>query len=276
MLPQGTFWGIFVVWLYLVLMACSSRHQVVDVQPKVQRMAVQISAIFGEIVSPDSGEIFQEATSAELEMVISLAPTRLFRDGSEGRRLGVERASLRLGADGVPFRGFSLAGRAVELRTFPDGEILIIDWVETMAGAGRFMDVFELIFPAISPAPPSLARGASAPRRIIWPYLGERKLRWDSAVDAVWTNEGAEERAGVKTWRLIYTGPWRIHGGRRTGPGRIQFRGLGKASGTVWLDKSSGDLSGHDFEWSRTVTVQGESGQLQQVQKFVGTVKVIQ
>jgi hypothetical protein len=219
--------------------------------------------------------VLQEATSADLDLVIALSPTRRFRDGSQGQRVLIEAASLKVGPEKKDHHGLSLAGRTAELRTFPDGEILAIDWVERLAGSDRFIDVFEVVFPVISPAPPSLGVGEQASRRIIWPFLGTSKLRWDSAVDAVWKNDGLDTREDSKVWRLSYTGPWRTHGGRRAEPGRIQVRGEGEAEGTVWLDKTTGNLSAHTFSWSRAVKVKGTGGALTQSQTFVGNLELI-
>jgi hypothetical protein len=264
-----------VFWLSLLWLGCGAHKPPHNDGPVIQRMAVRISANFGALADPDSGAVLQEGTSADLDLVIALSPTRRFRDGSQGQKILIETASLKVGTEKKDHQALSLAGRTAELRTFPDGEILAIDWVDRLAGADRFIDVFEVIFPVISPAPPSLRAGEEASRRIIWPFLGASKLRWDSAVDAVWKNDGLETRADSKAWRLSYAGPWRTHGGRRVEPGRVQFRGEGEAEGTVWFDKTTGSLSAHTFSWSRAVKVKGTGGALTQSQTFEGTLEVI-
>jgi len=215
----------------------------------------------------------QTSTELELSLNLSVQDVRMFRDGSMGKRVLFTDAELK--QDGQVTEGLMLQGRAVELRTFLNGEILAIGWVDRIAGANRFMDVFEVVFPAISPAPPSVRPQQAVKRRIIWPFLTDDGLRWDAAVDAVWSNQGAEERQERKAWRLSYEGPWRIHGGRRGHQAVIRYLASGSAKGTAWFDKRTGDLIGHNFQWGRTVTIKGAAGEVSQVQDFRGTVEWI-
>ena len=276
MLSHDMLKGRTVVWLFLMLVGCGAHKPISDAGVGVHRVKVTIDGTFGALTVPDTDTVVRSAEAARLDLVLSMEPSRRFRDGSLGQTVTFDSATLSLGADGEAFESLELEGRAVELRTFPDGEILTIGWVDRIAGADRFIDVFEVLFPAISPAPPSLASGDRASRRIIWPFLGERKLRWDSAVDATWHNEGSEVRGSTKNWKISYAGPWRIHGGRRAAPGRIVFKAEGEAEGTTWFDHKTGVMSAHDFVWSRLVTVEGSSGALSQKQVFAGTVRVLQ
>jgi len=258
-------------WLLLVILGCGGRAKIGAEGPEPVRYRISLHGDFGAVTDPESGEVLQEDTDAELSLSLSVSPVRRFRDGSMGQRVVVEESALSV--DGAAYEGLELTGRSLELRTFSDGEILTLGWVDRWSGPDRFMDVFEVVFPAISPAPPSLKKGETASRRIIWPYLGEERLRWDSAVDAKWTNKGVVERGAAKAWHLSYEGPWRVHGGRRTGDEKFKVSASGDADGQVWFDKATGALVSHRFAWSREVEVSGAAARLKQAQAFVGSVE---
>ena len=195
-------------WLtvLLMLMGCGGRAVVGAEGPASARYSVSVSGDFGPITDATTEEHLQDDTESELTLKLSVVPVRRFMDGSVGQRVKIEEGALSV--DGTPYADLELTGRTIELRTFPDGEILTLGWVDRLAGPHRFMEVFEVVFPAISPAPPNLKKDETASRRIIWPFLGEHRLRWDSAVDAKWTNHGVEERGETNSWRLSYEGPW--------------------------------------------------------------------
>ena len=260
-------------WLLLLLMivGCGGRAVVSVDGPSPVRYVFSVSGDFGAISDASTGSNLQDATEAELVLRLSVVPVRRFIDGSLGQRVRVDHATLSV--DGQPYDELELEGRTVELRTFPDGEILTLGWVDRWAGPHRFMEVFEVVFPAISPAPPSLKRGQTSSRRIIWPFLGDDRLRWDSAVDARWTNHGPVEHMNSKAWHLAYEGPWRVHGGRRTGAGAFKASASGDASGSVYFDQGSGDMVTHQFSWSREVSLSGPGGRLTQAQAFSGKVE---
>ena len=257
--------------LLLLLVSCGGRAVVGADGPAPARYLVRIGAEFGPILDPTTEAHLQDDKSAELSLRLSVVPTRRFVDGSIGQRVQIDQGALNV--DGNSFDELELVGRSIELRTFPDGEILSLGWIDRWAGPRRFMEVFEVVFPAISPAPPSLKKGETASRRIIWPFLGQHRLRWDSAVDARWTNHGSIDRGTETVWHLAYEGPWRIHGGRRSGPEAIKVTSTGDAEGQVWFDKASGELVAHEFSWSREVHLAGAGGRLKQMQAFNGRVE---
>ena len=259
------------LWFWVCFLGCAFRAPETAREGAERRYLVRMDSTIGPLLSDDGEQKLHSGTDLQLKLSLGVQAVRRFRDGSVGHRVHFQTAELS--KEGHTWDGLELAGKAVELRTFPDGEILTIGWNERIAGANRFMDVFEVMFPAISPAPPSIKPKEQINRRIIWPFMGPDRLRWDSAVDAVWTNGGIEERGGLKAWRISYDGPWRIHGGRRRGEEPVQFKAIGAATGTVWIDRQTGDLLAHTFDWSREVTVKGDGGQLSQRQTFTGTVE---
>ena len=258
----------------LVGWGCSPHHQPTEAV-KTERFVVHIEAHFGELVDPDSHGSLQGATEADLRIQLTLTPVRTFRDGSLGRIVSIESADLRVTEEGMDRpMPLTLAGRTAELRTFPNGEILDISWGDRLAGLGRYLDVFEIVFPAISPTPPSLDDGKEARRRIIWPFRSEPTLRWDNAVEATWTNQGVQGAGEEQSWQLHYAGPWALKGQTRNTPSPTSYVAEGQGSGTVEVEVMSGRLVSHDFEWERTAVVSGARA-LQQTQAFVGTVERI-
>jgi hypothetical protein len=258
----------------LVGLGCAPHHRPSDTVG-VERFDIHIEAHFGALVDTESHRTLQPATVADLKLQLALTPVRLFRDGSLGRIVSIESADLRVsegGADrSIPL---TLVGRTAELRTFPNGEILDIGWGGRLAGLGRYLDVFEVVFPAISPTPPTVDDGEEARRRIIWPFRGQAGLRWDNAVEAVWTNQGVQKVGEEEAWQIHYEGPWTLKGPTRVNPSMTSYMAKGQSSGTVGLEINSGLLVSHDFEWERTAVVAGKRA-LQQTQAFVGHVERI-
>lgn len=234
----------------------------------------QLVGVFGPLLVTSTGESIQDQREVAMELRLRVEPSRAFRDGSYGRLIHVESANLSQKTDGAlsPLEGH-LVGRTVELRTFPDGEILDISWADKVAGPSRYLDVFEVIYPALSPAAPSISEGEAVKQRIIWPFRQENELRWDNIVDAVWRNHGQDNIRQVETWRLSYEGAWGTEGKtRRASPAR-EWKASGKAKGTAHFDRRSSDLVSHSIDWSRVVTVAGVAGKLTQSQQFSGSVE---
>ena len=257
------------LWLVAVLMSCSvhrAGEQPVDV---TRHYRVTVAARFGAVES--NGSVLQPPVDTQLALRMTSTPTRRFRDGSFGTQLRVEDATLTMDGEAVPLE---LVGRTAELRTFANGEILDIGWVDKFSRPARHMDAFEVIFPALSPAPPSVTVGAEAHRRIIWPFRSGRAVRWDNAVDAVWGNKGVDKAQASPAWALTYRGPWNLDGRTRLGAPSIGYTAQGHGEGTVWMDVKTGMMALHQFEWHRTVQVEGKAA-ITQTQAFQGTVEVI-
>lgn len=257
-------------WLLAILMACSMHHASEVSIESVERYSISVEAEFGPVVVED--RVLQPSLDAELDLVVSLRPTRRFRDGSMGRLLTIEQAKLKVNGEPSPLE---LTGRSAEVRTFPNGEIVDIGWGGKLSGPNRYMDVFEVVLPVISPAPPSVEVGAEARRRILWPFRNGRSLRWDNAVQAVWGNAGLVDVEGHSPqWQLIYEGPWSLEGNTRFVEPEIGFRARGATKGTVRVEHPSGRLMSHQFDWSRTAHVLGEKDVWQE-QSFKGSLEAI-
>jgi hypothetical protein len=241
------------------------------------RYRVEISGDFGEIASTASENPLQAATSVSLSLMLRLEPIRQFRDGSYGRLIHVDSAQMQHGQGEVQSQvALELVGRTVELRTFADGEILDISWGEMVAGQHRYLDVFEVVFPAISPSAPSISEGQTVKRRIIWPFREAGRLRWDNIVDAVWQNHGRTMVGQTDAWKLSYTGPWGTEGKSRRTVLSQTFNATGVAEGTLHFEPRSADLVDHRFSWQREVVVSGDAGVVTQQQEFKGHVERIQ
>jgi hypothetical protein len=258
----------------LIGLGCAPHHRPAETV-EVERFDIHIEAHFGALVDTESHRSIQAATDADLRLQVALTPVRLFRDGSLGSIVSIESASLRVSEGGADrSMPLTLVGRTAELRTFPNGEILDIAWGDRLAGLGRYLDVFEVVFPAISPGPPTVDDGEKARRRIIWPFRGAAGLRWDNAVEAVWSNQGVRKVGEEEAWQIHYEGPWTLRGPTRTNRSVTSYMAEGQGSGTVGLELSSGLLVSHDFEWQRTAVVSRKRS-LQQTQTFVGHVERI-
>jgi hypothetical protein len=256
----------FVLWIWMCLWGCAHRPVEGRAQIPDHMYQVRIEAEVGDVQLIQDESALRQSVLLTLDTVVSLTDVRLFRDGSVGKKAVFESAGLL--KDGTVVEDFELAGRAVEMRTFPDGEILAIGWIEKAAGPGRMLDVFEIIFPALSPAAPSLRHNQEAKRRIFWPFVGQNQLRWESAVDAIWRNNGLRGEHGYDAWEIEYAGPWKIRGGRRGQSHAVRFIADGEAKGTVLFDRQTGHLMRHQLSWTRFVTVEGSAGPVSQNQSF--------
>jgi len=229
---------------------------------------------FGPVVSEASGETIQGALQVRVDLRLRVEPTRKFRDGSYGRLIYVDGASLERvnESEDVPVAN-DLVGRTVELRTFSDGEILDISWIEKLAGQGRYLDAFEVIFPAISPSAPTISEGETVKQRIIWPFRNANEMRWDNTIDAVWSNHGTVQVGEVDAWKLSYEGAWGTEGKTRRSVPSQEWRARGESKGTVHYERKTSDLIEHHLEWHRLVSVEGAGDTLNQEQRFEGHVE---
>ncbi len=260
-------------WLWLVLFGCRAHTPSTNAVEASVLYQAELVGVFGPIEDQTSGDVLQEELEVKMELRLRIEPTRGFRDGSYGRNIYIESASIqeRTGESHVAFES-ELVGRSVELRTFPDGEILDVAWADKVAGPSRYLDVFEIMYPAVSPAAPTISEGDLVKQRIIWPFRLENIMRWDNIVDAVWRNNGKKEIDGIEVWSISYEGPWGTEGKtRRMVPSQI-WMANGAAKGSVYFERKTSDLVSHTFEWSRVVSVKGKSGDVSQAQTFTGSV----
>ncbi len=260
---------MYMCWVAVVMMSCAANHPQGSAVEQTVHYRVQMTALFGPVLSGES--TLQPDLTAQVDMRLSSTRTRRFRDGSIGRLLRFETANITVN-DSPTF--LDLEGRSVEIRTFPNGEILDIVWMDKVSGHGRYMDVFGVVFQALSPAPPSLNVAEQVNRRIIWPYRVGKQLRWDNTVNAVWTNQGMVKNEEYSAWKLHYDGPWTVKGGTRFQTPEVKFAARGTGTGTVEMDARARELLNHRFEWNRNVTVTGRQT-VTQSQAFRGVVEVL-
>ena len=261
-------------WVWLILLGCRAHSPSSHIVDGPVLYQADFVGVFGPTVSAATGEVFQTQQEVSMQLRLRLEPTRGFRDGSYGRNIYIESASVYVGnaqtASPLPTQ---LTGRTVELRTFPDGEILDVAWADKVAGPGRYLDVFEIIYPALSPSAPTIAAGEVVKQRIIWPFRMENTMRWDNIVDASWQNHGKSEMVGTESWLLSYEGAWGTEGKIRGTQPKQEWRAHGEAKGNVHFDNQTSDLLHHSMEWTREVTVRGEVGAIIQRQTFTGHVE---
>ena len=104
--------------------------------------------------------------------------------------------------------------------------------------------------------------------------MGTQWIGMRNAVDAAWENQGVDKTLATPAWELDYRGPWTLDGGTRLATPGIGYTAQGHGAGTVWMDVKTGQMTLHEFEWQRTVRVEGKAA-LTQTQSFQGRVEVI-
>ena len=266
-----------------LVFACG-RHLTADnlvVVPTERRLVVHVEADFHTIATRGSQRISSlepwTDTACILDATISLTPNRAFRDGSLGSVLRFEEATLKT-RDGAPLP-LTLEGRTVELRRFPDGEILDIDLAEHVIASDRLMGVFDLLFPLVSPFPPDLPKdGVPVHRAVLWPVLDDARNGWYQRAETDWTLAGTEPFGDRQAHRLEYEGPWTGEGKDPVGTVPVRLSARGHASGVLWYDTTTLDLVAQKFHWRRQVTWTAGRGEatatVTQDQDFSGSVSV--
>ncbi len=196
------------------------------------------------------------AFSLRYQLDLSLAYVRDYRDGSEGLLLRFEGGSAREEAEGATPITPVLVGRSLELRRFPDGEVLTIGLLQHAAGGDRHGELFDLLAPVLSPRPPDLPEvGATELRTARWPAFLDRQRGWWSTLEARWTLLATERIGPDRAWKLSYEGRWKVDGGDRSQGAPIEVTGEGPARGTVWLGQADHTLIRHELDWTRAIAI---------------------
>ncbi len=267
--------------LPLVLACVHNPPENLVVVPTEHRLAIHLEAKFHTIATRGSERIASLEpwmdTACTLDTTISLTPSRSFRDGSLGSVLAFEEAVLTdEGGRALPL---TLAGRTVELRRFPDGEILDVNLADHVLGSDRLLGVFNLLFPLVSPFPPELPKdGMTVPRVLVWPVLDGKRNGWYERAETEWTLEGTEKIGEREAFRLRYVGPWTARGKDAEGTVPVALTAHGQASGVLWYDAATFDLLAQEFRWRRQVSWTAGRGEtattVTQDQEFTGRVSV--
>ena len=215
-----------------------------------------------ELVQAGTGEL-------HLRGQLRRTPSRVFRDGSRGWLLRFEDVQQAASAEG-PWIEAGLSGRSVEMRGFPNGEILAIDDVEHIAGPERHGEVFDLLFPAVSPVVPEIDPGESSWRRNSWPMVVSNNRAWQNSLVASWTHQGRE--AGVL--QLSYEG--KLEGKGKDGRLEMKSEQSGQASGELRMRASDLKVLQHELDWTRVVEADyGERIELVQTQRLSGLIELV-
>jgi hypothetical protein len=223
---------------------------------------------------PDVAALMAPVTFS-LDLQVRTEPSRVFRDGSLGQLVVVEAATGWLSRPGeaapveVPT---ALAGRSIELRTFEDGELLDATMVEHLVGFGRYGDVFDLILPVLTPAPPTVSSERDVVARAMhWPIHFSRQHGLKNTLWASWSLvEG--DREG---WTLHYSGPWEGRGANFSAAlpeVRLPVTVQGEGEGDVRVSRS-GQVLRHRFSWWREVTQVFPGATVVQTQRFSGALE---
>jgi hypothetical protein len=113
---------------------------------------------------------------------VVFAWTRTFRDGTEGHAALFEHM---VGPDGAPL----WEGAVVEVRTFPNGEIVAIDGLAPWSGTGGHLELVDVLWPALSPRVPGAAGDATGVAA--WPVLFPQGPGARFTVSGTWDRAGA-------------------------------------------------------------------------------------
>lgn len=280
--PSGPYRGLL---LGLLLAGCGPKHPSVATE-RVQRYRLSLQAQTqtrtwrppSEVAPPEPDPVAlglapYQQQAVQLEALIELRPSREFDDGSLGWLVHfVEVQGTVLlpdpqSDDGAaalvptgPASPWQLQGRSVELRTFPDGEVLAVDLAEHLVGAGRPGELLDVLFPVLSPFPPELDAGATTRRTSRWPLTVGGPRGWRHALHAAWTNQGLVPDGageGAPAWRFTYEGPTEVRGGDPEARPPVGVQGRGQLRGEVWLDDVDTDpvplrVLRHGFHWERS------------------------
>ena len=217
-----------------------------------------------------------EAPSGTLALALEIRQeqARVFRDGSLGSLVVFEAASGTLSraggaAEAVPLE---LAGRSIELRTFDDGELLDVSLIEHLIGFGRYGDVFDLILPVLTPAPPALRSEREVVGRAMhWPVHLSQQHGLKNTLWAQWRLLDSDREG----WTLQYSGPWEGRGANFSAAApdaRLQIAVKGEGSGEVRVS-AAGQVERHSFAWRRTVEQRFPAGTVVQTQRFSGVLE---
>jgi hypothetical protein len=203
-------------------------------------------------------DVTTEAVDASGAPVAALAPLGAF---SQRYQLDLSLAFVRdyparAEAEGAAPITPGLVGRSLELRRFPDGEVLNIGLLQHAAGGDRHGELFDLLAPVLSPRPPDLPEvGATELRTARWPAFLDRQRGWWSTLEARWTLLATERIGPDRAWKLSYEGRWKVDGGDRSQGAPIEVTGEGPARGTVWLGQADHTLIRHELDWTRAIAI---------------------
>lgn len=262
--------------LYSILIGCAGRTVPTPDPDPIERFRVHIEADFTTQV-PDAlvGQpeaALLEPVGMDLDLVLTRERSRTFRDGSLGYvvTFAEVEATIRRGGATAP-ADLSLAGRAVELRTFEDGELLDVDLLQHAAGHGRYGDIFDLVFPILTPAPPDITGRGAVPRAMHWPV---RLSDTEQLLNTLWASWRLMESSPAE-WHLGYSGRWAIRGAQLAAGRKVPAGGEGEGEGEIWLSRQDGSLQKHTFSWQRELTLiyaphEDEVLRVRQQQAFTG------
>ncbi|MES2643532.1 MAG: hypothetical protein V4850_28870 [Myxococcota bacterium] len=181
-----------------------------------------------------------------VEGTVTWSYARTFRDGSMGHlvRLVDTSATVARGEGApVPVRA-PADGAHVELRAFPDGQLLAVTGASAWTGGGDHLEALDVLWPVLSPHLPGSRAEAAAPFLTSWP---------------TWVEGGPKLRTRLEgSWESLGKGKWRYAGPLAGHDGYVSLTGT--ASGEVGLGEGDTRLLTHTFDWSRTVTTTWAGG----------------
>ncbi len=185
--------------------------------------------------------------------------TRTFRDGSFGHLVrldGMSGSVSREGASAMPVP-VPVDGALVELRSFPDGQVLAVTGTSPWTGSAGALEVLDVLWPTLSPHLPGSRAEAAAPFITSWP---------------TWVEGGPKVRTRLEASWAPTNGAWTYTGTLDGQGGYVAV--TGRAEGRVKLGEGETRLLSHTFDWSREVRTTWMGGRvLTQAQHIVGSLQ---
>ncbi|MFN7144693.1 MAG: hypothetical protein ACK4YP_13035 [Myxococcota bacterium] len=178
---------------------------------------------------------------------VATSYARTFRDGSMGHLVRFSGLRGEVTRDGetvavpVPF-----AEATIEVRAFPDGEILTVTGGAAWTGENGHFEMLDAVWPALSPHLPG-SKDEAAQFATSWPAWVPGGARVRNRLEAAWTPPSS---AG---------GTWSYRGTLSGKGGNVELEGTG--TGEVSLMKGDQRIvSRSTFDWDRTTHTRWGAG----------------
>ena len=195
---------------------------------------------------PEEGLSSLSGTSA-LRMRVNAATTANYADGSEGWTVRFGEVAMGSGPDRLE-PATALEGRGVEIRRFPEGELLSLQPLSGVVGVGRQLDAWDLVFPLLSPHPEGLEGAKGGLRMVHWTLRLVPGRQQRTACHTEWRLSPREGDG----WWAEYAGPCEVIGRDHLAAAQLRSTGTGRLSGRLELDPT-GTMVSHEMTLERTV-----------------------
>ncbi len=202
------------------------------------------------LFAPDGAELdspWPEPIERSWHGILERSIARRFRDGSEGDLI---RFLSMTSGDGPT----ALEGASLELRTFPNREVLALDLLEHAVGTHREADLLLPLWTALSPRLPDLEPGQTVRQRSNLPFMVDSARGVILQLDLTWSLEGPQPCPDQgECWYFTYTGPLEGRGLDRFDEHGFHYRLSGQVEGQVWVRTDTHAIVRSSYDWDLEV-----------------------